>query len=317
MVKKILYIFTVFFAFTIFIKAQNITALASADSANYLIGDYINYTIQVNHAKDIQISAPAVTDSIAGLDLIKIEKPIRSEQNGEVSDKFKFVFSKYDSADVTIPQIPIQFKTAKDTAWQTIMTNPVSFTVHTMKVATSQEIKDVKKPIKIPLDWKFILLYILIGLIVIGVLFYLYRRYKKKQEEKVVEKKVIKVPAHLTALSALRVLESAKLWQNGQVKEYHSRITEIIRRYFSERFNLPALELTTSEAIQQLETRKEASVIIDITRDFLNNADLVKFAKFKPMSSVNEEMMKQAFEIVKITTPKANEKVEDEVTNVQ
>jgi exoribonuclease R len=39
----------------------------------------------------------------------------------------------------------------------------------------------------------------------------------------------------------------------------------------------------------------------------LNNADLVKFAKFNPIASVNEEMMIQAKEIVNHTIPKVRE----------
>ena len=62
--------------------------------------------------------------------------------------------------------------------------------------------------------------------------------------------------------------------------------------------NLPALELTTSEQMQQLKKVSSAENILNITNEFLNNADLVKFAKFQPLPSVNEVMMKQAKEIV-------------------
>ena len=101
------------------------------------------------------------------------------------------------------------------------------------------------------------------------------------------------------------------------IKEYHSRITEIIRKYFDERFNLHAMELTTNEVMDLLRTKNEAQVIFDITNDFLNNADLVKFAKFQPMSSINEEMMKQAFSIVNKTVPKVEEPKEEVTEDVQ
>ncbi len=41
--------------------------------------------------------------------------------------------------------------------------------------------------------------------------------------------------------------------------------------------------------------------MIDITSQFLSNADLVKFAKFTPLENVNREMMTQAKEIVNKT----------------
>ena len=32
-----------------------------------------------------------------------------------------------------------------------------------------------------------------------------------------------KIPAHITALEKLKNLEDKKLWQSGEIKEYHSR----------------------------------------------------------------------------------------------
>ena len=107
-----------------------------------------------------------------------------------------------------------------------------------------------------------------------------------------------------------------QLRQKGMIKDYHSRITEIIRRYFQDQFYLPALELTTSEVMQYLKQVRRAEIIIDTTFNFLSNADLVKFAKFKPMASVNEEMMKQAVEIVEKTKPVPEKEITAEVSNV-
>jgi hypothetical protein len=117
-------------------------------------------------------------------------------------------------------------------------------------------------------------------------------------------------------MTALNHLEEEQLWQKGKVKEYHSNITGIIRGYFEERFNLPALELTTSEQMQQLRNVKAAEIILDETDKFLTNADLVKFAKFNPLPTVNDEMMKQAKNIVTKTIPKETVKVLEEVENV-
>ena len=61
---------------------------------------------------------------------------------------------------------------------------------------------------------------------------------------------------------------------------------------------------------------KEAEPIFEITHKFFDNADLVKFAKFKPMPSVNEEMMKQAYNIVQQTKSDEETIVKQEVVNV-
>lgn len=326
MVKKVsLILFLVFSSLSL---AQSISASASVDSTTYLVGDYIHYKVQVNYDKSIKLVTPVIQDSLRDVDILKASRPVYTENNSKKSTVFDFTLSKYDSADITIPPINVYYRVGKDTlnnagvdtsdaTLKFVQTNPVQFKVRLVKVNLQKDIKDVKGPQKIPLNWKIILLWIFIGLIVLAVLYYLYRRYKKKKEGMPVVKKVIKLPSHVIALNSLRALDEKKLWQNGKIKEYHSEITEIIRRYFSERFSLRALELTTSETMQLLRSTKETEPIRDLTEDFLNNADMVKFAKFSPMSSVNEEMMKQANEIVEKTIPKAVEQeTEKEKENV-
>ena len=110
-------------------------------------------------------------------------------------------------------------------------------------------------------------------------------------------------PPHVVALNALHALDGQMLWQQGRVKEYHSSITEIVRRYFEARFEMPAMELPTSDALDLLRQKTDSEPIIDTTHNFLTNADMVKFAKFTPLNSVNAEMMKQAVEIVNLTIP--------------
>ena len=68
--------------------------------------------------------------------------------------------------------------------------------------------------------------------------------------------------------------------------------------------------------IHHLNGIKEKEIILDITYNFLSNADLVKFAKFQPFEAVNEEMMKQAKEIIESTIPQKPIIREEEIVNV-
>jgi len=298
------------------ISAQSISALASVDSRNYLVGDYITYTLEVRSDKNIQIVSPFIRDSLKKVEIIRELVPVISEDNEVKSTTFGFIISYYDSASVNISPIAVRYKNPGESEEKVILSNPVTFTVNKVVVQQQADIKDVKDPIVIPLDWKFILLIALIGLILFAAAFYFYRRYKKKKAEQPVKKKIIRILAHTRALTALDTLEREQLWQKGRVKEYHSNITGIIRGYFEERFKLPALELTTTEQIQQLEKVSTSENILVETNQFLNNADLVKFAKFIPLPSVNEEMMKQAKDIVNKTIPKESEKIEEAMHNV-
>ena len=50
-------------------------------------------------------------------------------------------------------------------------------------------------------------------------------------------------------------LEKAKIWQGGNIKKYHTELSEIIRRYTEMRFKVIALELTTDEIIENLKDK--------------------------------------------------------------
>jgi hypothetical protein len=131
--------------------------------------------------------------------------------------------------------------------------------------------------------WKYLLV---IALIVgIGVLIYW---YIKKQQKKKLEAEIFKTPIE-KATSLLDTLEKKELWQKGEVKAYYSELTDIARNYIEEAIEIPAMESTTSELIQGLRAasvKKKMTLsqeIIENLERVLKQADLVKFAKSKPL----------------------------------
>ena len=295
------------------IQAQTITVGASTDTTDYLVGDYIHYNIEVVTRKNIQLLQPTLPDSLSQLELISVEEPKIIEDDKSKTINYGFIFAGFDSISATIPPVVIEYRSAEDTLYKRISSDSLTVNIHTVPVSKAEEIKDVKSPILIPFDWKWLLLWIVLAVIAVIVGKYLYKKYNLKKSEEPIKKRVVKIPAHVKASRALNNLEKEQLWQKGFVKEYHSRITEIIRTYFEERFNLAAMELTTTESMLQLNNIKEAENILDLTFNFLTNADLVKFAKFRPLESVNKEMMIQANNIVQSTIPQQPALVEEQV----
>lgn len=284
-----------------FLLAQNIDVSAGIDTTDYLVGDYITYSIKVTYDNGIRVTPPTLTDKLKNLELIKTLPVTKGKDNGKNFEQFNYILSGYDSAEVTIPQIPITYFVGSNSEPKVINTNELVVYIHTLPVNTSAEIKDVKQPLKIELDWKFWLILILAILAAFIIAYFLYKKFRKPKEA--VRRKFVAppVPVHLIALKALDELKNKKLWQQGKIKDYHSELTEIIRKYFEDRYNFNSLEKTTAENLEILNKVMDNQKVIDTTKEFLTNADMVKFAKFKPMPTVNEEMMKQAVEIVKRT----------------
>ncbi len=291
------------FAF-VSLYAQEMSVSAYTDTTSYMVGDYITYTIEIKHDKLFVITPPPVKDSIKVLDFIKALPVEKNDVNENIIEYHKFIFSKYDSGKVDIPSLQVAYTKYQSGNKHFLATNPLTIIVHTLPVNQQEDIKDVKEPLTLPLDWLLIIAIILaLGAISIGA-YYLYRYYKKKQVGVITAEPEIKIPPHEIAVRQLHELDSKKLWQQGFVKEYHSEITEIIRRYFEGRFDFRALEMTSSEILAFINYLEDGKPISGLLESFFTNADLVKFAKFQPLPNVNDQMMKQAYQIVNDTIPK-------------
>jgi hypothetical protein len=102
-------------------------------------------------------------------------------------------------------------------------------------------------------------------------------------------------------LAALETLEKERLWQQGDHKGYHSRITDLLRGYIEERYHVPALESTTDELIRELRVSPLSTDQRGQLENMLRLADMVKFAKTTPSSEENERMMTSTVRFVSET----------------
>jgi len=299
MVKKIKYSFLLLLLAAAAVNAQQITVKASTDTTKYKVGDYIVYKLEFAYNKNIKINYPSVKDSVKNLDFIQEEPPVKQESSIKAMETRSYIFSKYDSSIVRIPEYRVFFTDGQKQDY--LVVNSITLTVATIPVDTTKDIQDVKPPVEIPFDWLLLLIIAAVIAVLAGGGYFIYSYYKKKKLPPV--KAEPEIPPYELALKELNTLEAKHLWQEGKVKEYHSEITEIVRKYFEGRFGFLALEMTTSEVLKSLESSTMGEKIKDLTEKFLNNADLVKFAKFVPIPTVNSEMMEQALNIVHTTKP--------------
>jgi hypothetical protein len=177
-----------------------------------------------------------------------------------------------------------------------------------MRVDTAKALRDIKAPLKAPVTFAEILPYIGIGLlIVLIILAGIYYLRMRKQNKPVVRVKRPPEPAHRIALRELDQLKDEKLWQKNQVKEYYTRLTNIVRKYIEKRFGITALEQTSGEILDSF--KKSGSIDNDlygILEELLQLADLVKFAKSLPMPDENERNLNNAYTFVLRTKPRTD-----------
>ena len=170
------------------------------------------------------------------------------------------------------------------------------------------KLKDIKQPIQEPIGWSDIWPWLIALLILGSISLLLYKWQSIFANKKTLNNKTPKtiIPAHIIALNELSKLEKAKIWQEGNAKEYHSQLSEIIRRYSEHRFKVIALELTTDEILDELKSILNTKQVSNL-RILLQRADLAKFAKSKPIDTENQESMVLAKQFVNSTKTKKNE----------
>jgi hypothetical protein len=89
----------------------------------------------------------------------------------------------------------------------------------------------------------------------------------------------------------------------GQVKEYHIEVSEALRTYVEHRFHVPALEMTTREVVQGLHGVRVSQDFIDDFRRFLDQCDMVKFAKVRPDAERSASVLTLGRDLVTSSIP--------------
>ncbi|HKI87511.1 MAG TPA: hypothetical protein VKA38_00700, partial [Draconibacterium sp.] len=273
-------------------NAQQIKATATLDSANILLGDQVKLFLEIDHPKDIVVQFPQVPDTIAG----KIEVLNRSGIDTFSVDNEKnlkqiqsYLITCFDSGVYRIP--PYWFKINVNGRIDSVPSNGVTLQVHTMAIDTTRGPTDIKMPYGAPLTLKEVIPYIL-GIILIGAIIFLilYSIKRKKKNQPLFSKpSKPKEPAHIIALRGLDRIKNEKLWQKDKVKQYYSEVTDVLRIYIEDRFEMPAMEKTTDEIIQSFKYRNDliSEKSFNNLSRILSLADLVKFAKYQPLPDDN------------------------------
>ena len=163
------------------------------------------------------------------------------------------------------------------------------------------EIKDIADIIKVRYTFWEIFRWVLLGLAVAAVaggIIYVVRRVKAHKPIIELRPEPV-VPPDERALKDLETLRREELWQNGKVKEYYTELTDIVRRYLEEAWQINSTDMTSDETLEAYHTSRAADEGNEAKlRQMLRTADMVKFAKGEPLPNEHTQAMNHAVEFV-------------------
>lgn len=302
------------------VQAQRIKATARLDSTNILIGDQVKLFLEIDHPKTVEVEFPQVPDSINnGL----IEVLSRSGIDTFEMDDEKFMkqiraytITSFDSGHFRIP--PYWFKIDLDGITDSIPSNGVTLNVYSMQIDTTRGPTDIKMPYDAPLTLKEVTPYIL-GVILIGaiIFFLLYSIKRKKKNQPIFARPPKpKEPAHIVALRELDRIKAEKIWQQGKTKQYYSELTDALREYIEDRFEIRAMEQVTDEILDSFRAQKDLLNQKNFANlsQILRLADLVKFAKYTPLPDDDNLSLVNAYFFVNETKKEVVKKPDEKGT---
>jgi hypothetical protein len=285
--------------------SQQVSVEAKLDTSIMLVGDQTGFTLGLRLPENYFYTWPQLNDTLsANVEIVKKSAiDTLSIENGMMTIAQKLTITAFDSGYYVIPPVRFDYGAEGSETLTQIETEPYLLNVFSVEVDTTQTFKPIKGPIEAPYTFAEILPWLLLTLAILLIaglaIYFLVRR--EKNVPLFSAKPKPKIAPHKVALDNLDKLNDQKVWQQGHIKIYHSRLTDIIRIYIEDSFEVRAVEMTTPEILKSIKRTQIIEKDIELLGEMLELADLVKFAKFKPQPSENEQAMNWAYDFVKNT----------------
>lgn len=287
------------------LSAQAQTADAIIDRDEILIGEQaiLSLSCRINKDDPQSIVFPQLADTLLkNVEIVSrstIDTLTTGENTSETRLEQRFFITSFDTGYYVIP--PLEFRIGTNTE----KTQPMLFSVKTVEIDTTAGIKPSLGNYEVNVGFSdYVKVYWpyaagAAGLLALAAfLFVGYKRLKKKP--KVVEEPVVVEvrSAHEIAIERLNEIKKEAIYKDGNIKEFHTQVTDTLRDYIERQFDVHTHEQTSTQILKALKYSGLSEKSTRRLRTILFRADMVKFAKLKPDIVENEQAISEAIDFV-------------------
>ena len=306
-------------SFFIFQFSFGQTLTPKVDRTSIKIGEPIKYEVKVEYKEGDKIIFPTITDSLSHHIEVLGNKLDTIKTDGKSEIVQQLDLTGYDAGKFSIPSISIQKN------GENLTTKQLEIDIQDIEVDTA---KSAIFPIKPVMEeeysmrdyWNKYWIYGIVALalfIIAIVLIILYIRAKSK----VSGEKGYKTP-YDEAKASLKALDAKKYLNRGEQKEYYTQLSFIVRRYLGRIYQFSALEILSDDLVRYIALKQDIlPEDVQKFKQFLYDADLVKFAKQEFDAPTNETHRKWVEEFVDrvkpLEIPENEDLKKDQVTGEQ
>ena len=278
------------------------TPHAFVDKKTITIGEILTYTLEIDLNKDSHIDFTKTGLDMGGFVLKDIE-----DEKEEKIGKFKirkrrhYRLTTYTVGSYIIPEQMIQV-TLPDKTVKSLQTQAIFIDVKSTldESENSEDIKDIKGPVAMPFTLNiYDIMGSLIVLIISGLIAYHILKRRRVKQAPIIIKSADEI-----ALIELDRIETLDLIKNNKMKAYYYLVSNCLRVYLENRYQIKAPEQTTEEFIDDV----THSDILDresitLLNAYLTHCDLVKYAKLSPPISESQKIMTTTRKFIDKTRP--------------
>lgn len=290
-----------------------VTTRLAPDPSN--VGDLLVLEVVAAYPREVRVNLPTRLD-FAPLHHVSTEEGEAEVTGDGLRKTFRIHLQCFDVGPATIPAFPLTWVDGEG-AVHTVQIPARSFTVESLLANEADPQRRGEDP---PISREYpdtlaetILWSALATLVLALAAWLVLRRYWARG-------RTIPgpppIPPHELAFEALDELERGELLEQGHVQRYYVELTEIAKGYLEGRFGVEALDRTTDEIRRALltEGHRLAPLAADDVVAFLQNCDLVKFARFTPPTDEARGALVTVREMVQVSIPKPDAAAKPDAT---
>lgn len=283
----------------VMVSQAQVSVDSRIDQLEIPIGEQTDITITVKAKEGSSVVFPEYQQGSAiapGVEIIEsAQADTVDKKDGVITIDKRYTVTSFDEKLYYIPAQKVKVN------GKTYSTKPLALKVLTVPVDTLHADqfyppKDVQDNPFLWSEWSPIFWLSVLFIALLALTAYLVWRLKTNKPVISKIKIVKRLPPHQRAINGINKLKEERSMQLENQKEYYTHLTEILRKYISERFNFDAMEMTSSEIISRL--RSEGNAAIDELVALFRTADLVKFAKHSAMDNENDANLVSALSFI-------------------
>jgi hypothetical protein len=280
-----------------------ITIQTRVDRAKIKLGDVFTYTLSIHSKAGVQVMLPGWGANLGQFEIRDYKTSESKNKDGSVTGTSIYYLAVYDTGKFTIPPVMVPYKLPGETENRQLASDSVAIEVESIASTEAKDIRGLKTQAAIPPDYR--LVYLVAGLalflaLVTGGIIYAVRRSRRKKQ---LQAEPFVGPPHEVAIQELEALLASGLLEQNRIKEFYFELSEIVRRYLGRRFQIYTLERTTTEIMEQLEKLFLSESAFGMISSFLNDTDLVKFARYIPPRGEIDGDVARARIVIESTKP--------------